>query len=62
VSDESTSQSKGGQSANLSSQAPFTKKKAKKDGVGSLFMAIAVLGIIACLASIAFSVMFTANG
>lgn len=63
VSEESTSTTEGshGAPSNFSNQATFRKKKAKKDGIGSLFMMIAVLGIIASLVSIVISVLFTAG-
>ena len=63
MSDESTSHSEGshGAPSNFSNQASFSKKKAKKDGLGSLLMMIAVLGIIASLVSVALSVLFVGN-
>ena len=64
VSDETTSTSEGshGAPSNFSNQASFKKKKAKKDGIGNLFMMIAVLGIVASLVSVVLSMLFTANG
>jgi len=64
VSDETTSTSEGshGAPSNFSNQASFRKKKAKKDGIGNLFMMIAVLGIVASLVSVVLSMLFTANG
>ena len=63
VSDETTSTSEGshGAPSNFSNQASFKKKKAKKDGIGNLFMMMAVLGIIASLVSVVLSMLFTAN-
>jgi hypothetical protein len=60
VSDETTSTIEGshGAPSSFSNQAIFSKKKAKKDPVGGLFMMIAVLGIVVSLVSIVLSALF----
>jgi hypothetical protein len=54
VSDDTTSTNEGshGAPSSFSNQALFSKKKAQKDSIGSLLMFVAILGIIASLASV----------
>ncbi len=42
-----------GAPSSFANQAIFSKKKAKKDPMGTLLMFVAILGILACIASMA---------